>query len=55
MWNHMMNLVWQRNYYEHVILGEENLNILRKYIDNNPGKWQLDGNYLESGIAKGRV
>ena len=32
--------------------GDEDLNILREYIDNNPVKWQLDGNYLENGIAK---
>ncbi len=46
--------VWQRNYYEHVIRGEEDLKILREYIDNNPAKWQLDENNLENGIAKGR-
>jgi REP element-mobilizing transposase RayT len=49
------NQIWQRNYYEHVIRGEEDLNILREYIDNNPAKWQLDENYLENDIAKGRV
>jgi REP element-mobilizing transposase RayT len=32
--------VWQRNYYEHVIRGEEDLNILREYIDNNPASWR---------------
>jgi hypothetical protein len=33
-------------HYEHVIRGEEDLNILREYIDNNPASWQLDANYL---------
>ncbi len=34
--------VWQRNYYEHVIRYEEELNKTREYIVNNPLKWDLD-------------
>jgi putative transposase len=34
--------VWQRNYYEHVIRDEDDLNEIRKYIANNPLKWDLD-------------
>lgn len=34
--------VWQRNYYEHVIRNEIELNKLRKYIEENPLKWELD-------------
>ena len=34
--------VWQRNYYEHVIRGEEELNATRQYIRDNPGKWLED-------------
>jgi len=33
---------WQRNYYEHVIRGEEELNATRQYIRDNPGKWLED-------------
>jgi REP element-mobilizing transposase RayT len=33
---------WQRNYYEHVIRNEDDLNEIRKYIMNNPLKWDLD-------------
>jgi REP element-mobilizing transposase RayT len=40
--------VWQRNYYEHIIRGEDDLNSLREYIDNNPVNWQLDENYPET-------
>jgi REP element-mobilizing transposase RayT len=40
--------VWQRNYYEHIIRGESDLNSLREYIDNNPVNWQLDENYPET-------
>ncbi len=34
--------VWQRNYYEHVIRNEDDLNEIREYIVNNPLKWDLD-------------
>jgi REP element-mobilizing transposase RayT len=33
---------WQRNYYEHVIRSEDELNKIREYIRNNPLKWSLD-------------
>ena len=33
---------WQRNYYEHVIRNERELNAIRQYIENNPLKWALD-------------
>jgi putative transposase len=34
--------VWQRNYYEHVIRDEGDLNNIREYITNNPLQWALD-------------
>jgi REP element-mobilizing transposase RayT len=34
--------LWQRNYYEHIIRNETELNILREYIVNNPLKWDED-------------
>ena len=34
--------VWQRNYYEHVIRDEDDLNRIRQYIDNNPARWAMD-------------
>ncbi len=34
--------VWQRNYYEHVIRGEEDLARIRGYIVSNPAKWAKD-------------
>ena len=33
---------WQRNYYEHVIRTDDELNRIREYIRNNPLKWSLD-------------
>ena len=35
--------VWQRNYYEHVIRNERELNQIREYISTNHLKWGLDG------------
>ena len=34
--------VWQRNYYEHVIRNEGELNSFRQYIFDNPGRWETD-------------
>jgi REP element-mobilizing transposase RayT len=37
--------IWQRNYYEHVIRNDKELNEIREYIVNNPLKWELDQYY----------
>ncbi|MFA6322112.1 MAG: transposase [Candidatus Buchananbacteria bacterium] len=37
--------VWQRNYYEHIIRDENDYLRIVNYIQNNPDKWQFDGNY----------
>lgn len=34
--------VWQRNYYEHVIRGERDLEKIREYISQNPLRWSFD-------------
>jgi putative transposase len=34
--------LWQRNYYEHIIRNEYDLNEIREYILYNPLKWELD-------------
>jgi putative transposase len=33
---------WQRNYYEHVIRDEDDLDRVRQYIVENPGRWAED-------------
>ncbi len=35
-------VLWQRNYYEHIIRNEEELNRIRHYIQENPLKWDDD-------------
>jgi len=34
--------VWQRNYWEHIIRDEHDLNRIQEYIVNNPLQWELD-------------
>ncbi len=38
--------VWQRNYYEHIIRNEAELNAVRDYIANNPQQWALDADFV---------
>lgn len=35
-------LVWQRNYFEHIVRNEKDLARIRKYIDDNPAHWVYD-------------
>lgn len=34
--------LWQRNYYEHIIRNEDELNRIRQYIRDNPLNWEMD-------------
>jgi REP-associated tyrosine transposase len=34
--------VWQRNYYEHVVRGDDSLDRIREYITSNPARWDVD-------------
>ncbi len=34
--------IWQRNYHEHIIRNETELRQIRKYISDNPKKWEED-------------
>ncbi len=34
--------IWQRNYYEHIVRHENDLNRIRQYILNNPSQWAID-------------
>jgi REP element-mobilizing transposase RayT len=36
------DFAWQRNYYEHVIRNEGELDRTRRYVVENPQKWELD-------------
>jgi len=36
--------VWQRNYYEHIVRHEDDLNSIRQYVLGNPTLWDKDEN-----------
>jgi len=41
-WTQFRRRLWQRNYYEHVIRSDEELNRIRQYIEENPMRWDED-------------
>jgi len=41
-WSPFAGKLWQRNYYEHIIRNEEELNHIRQYIAENPLNWRTD-------------
>ena len=41
-WKPFATRLWQRNYYEHIVRDEGELNRIREYIANNPAQWELD-------------
>jgi REP element-mobilizing transposase RayT len=34
--------IWQRNYYEHIVRDDDELNRIRQYIVDNPARWSQD-------------
>jgi putative transposase len=41
-WPAFNGKLWQRNYWEHIIRSETDINMIREYIRNNPMQWELD-------------
>ncbi len=41
-WPGFRGRLWQRNYYEHIVRDETALNRLRRYIEENPARWEFD-------------
>jgi len=46
--------VWQRNYYEHIIRSEDELNLIREYIAENPLRWKTDRENPAAAIKRDR-
>ena len=40
--NRLLGKLWQRNYWEHIVRNESELNRIREYICNNPAQWEVD-------------
>jgi len=41
-WPRFDRKLWQKNYWDHIIRSEADLIRIRKYIINNPAKWEID-------------
>jgi REP element-mobilizing transposase RayT len=37
---------WQRNYYEHIVRNEQDLDQTREYIVGNPSGWEHDTDFV---------
>ena len=42
-------IVWQRNYHDHIIRNEKSLQAIREYIVMNPSRWADDSYFNENG------
>ena len=34
--------LWQRNYWEHIVRDDDDLNRIREYVIDNPINWKID-------------
>lgn len=41
-WPPFKGRLWQRNYYEHIIADDDALDCIRRYIAENPARWETD-------------
>ena len=41
-WAPFPGRLWQRNYYDHIVLNENEMSRIREYISNNPAQWATD-------------
>jgi putative transposase len=46
----VLGKLWQRNYWEHIVRDESELNLIREYIGNNPSKWTMDKLFIPPDI-----
>jgi REP element-mobilizing transposase RayT len=51
-WQSFPGRLWQRNYWEHIVPDESELNRIREYIANNPGQWEMDRLYPGLGLRE---
>ena len=50
-WKPFNGRLWQRNYYEHIIRDENDLNEIREYIVYDPLNWDKDEENIENRIT----
>jgi putative transposase len=51
--NTEISMVWQRNYYEHIIRSEAELDQTRQYIRDTPAEWPDDEENLVNQVRRG--
>jgi putative transposase len=44
----VLGKLWQRNYWEHIVRDEPELNHIRGYIRNNPAQWETDKLFISN-------
>ena len=54
-WSTFPGKLWQRNYYEHIVRNDDELNRIREYIVNNPLQWEMDRENPNGQCNKGRT
>ena len=54
-WKSFDKKLWQRNYYEHIIRNETELNKIHEYIICNPVNWKSDENYLDKQSNQAKI
>jgi REP element-mobilizing transposase RayT len=50
-WPRFDGKLWQRNYWEHIVRNGNELYRIRRYIIDNPTKWQGDRNHPTSNYG----
>jgi REP element-mobilizing transposase RayT len=49
-WPGFYEKLWQRNFYEHIVRSENELEKIRDYIRHNPLRWECDRYNPERGV-----
>jgi len=52
-WPPFPGKLWQRNYWEHIVRNEPELNRIREYIHNNPVQWKLEKSHPNNAARSG--
>lgn len=51
-WLPFSGRLWQRNYWEHIVRDEAELNRIREYIATNPVRWEMDRLHPGQGLRE---
>ena len=48
MLNNKVRFEWQKSFYDRIIRNEKELYLIRKYIEDNPLRWEIEKNYPQN-------